>query len=336
MARGVRGRHRRSPRHRAGRPSSAAARSRRHPGRRAAGSRRPPLLREDPVQRDVLIPELVEVCLAKESLLPKAEAFGDRAAPRVPHGHGERHAVAPDGREQMIDKRGARAGHVPPALMRRTDPVAERVVAGDRVGLGADDTDEVTIDDDPERIEEIVGLGLLDERAGRVDGRRLGPEHPRAKSFAIDLDDHLEEIGIRWIETSKLETVAGIEERATHVAAVVAAFCRSSSASTRRRTLPTIVSGRPSRISICLGDRYAVSPFAGSRAHCWISSTVAVSPSRSTTKAFTASPVLSSGTPITATFEIFGWRYRASSTSLGYTLNPETMIISFNRSTILK
>ena len=52
--------------------------------------------------------------------------------------------------------------------------------------------------------------------------------------------------------------------------------------------------------------------------------------------AFTASPVLSSGTPTTATFSIFSWRYRTCSMSVGYTLNPDTMIMSFFRSTIEK
>ena len=85
-----------------------------------------------------------------------------------------------------------------------------------------------------------------------------------------------------------------------------------------------------------MGVRYALRPFAGSRAQATSSSTVADSPSRRTTNAFTASPVLSSGTPITATFAIFGFRYMASSISFGYTLKPETRIISFSRSTILK
>src|SRR5262245_41293841 len=206
-----------------GRTSPAGEGSRRRRGRRAAGSRGIPLLREDPVERDVLIPEVVPVCLAEESLLPKAEALGDRSAPRVLDGDGERHAVASDGREEMVDQRGARAGHVPPALVRRADPVTDRVVAGDRVRVGADDPDEVAVDHDPERIETIVGHGLFDERACRVDGRRLGPEHPRAKAFAIGLDDDLQDLGIGWIESSELETVADVEERATHGAAAAAA-----------------------------------------------------------------------------------------------------------------
>ena len=52
--------------------------------------------------------------------------------------------------------------------------------------------------------------------------------------------------------------------------------------------------------------------------------------------ALTASPVVSSGTPTTATFSIFSCRYRTSSMSVGYTLNPDTMIMSFFRSTTKK
>jgi len=74
----------------------------------------------------------------------------------------------------------------------------------------------------------------------------------------------------------------------------------------------------------------------GSLHHATICSAVASSPSRSTMNAFTASPVRSSGTPTTATFSILGWRYRTCSMSVGYTLNPETMIMSFLRSTIWK
>ena len=71
-------------------------------------------------------------------------------------------------------------------------------------------------------------------------------------------------------------------------------------------------------------------------AHATISSAVASSPLRRTMKAFTASPVVSSGTPTTATFSIFSWRYSTCSMSVGYTLKPETMIMSFLRSTMKK
>jgi hypothetical protein len=45
-------------------------------------------------------------------------------------------------------------------------------------------------------------------------------------------------------------------------------------------------------------------------------------------------PVWPSGTPRTQTFEIEGCRYSTASTSVGKTLKPDTMIMSFGRSTI--
>ena len=52
--------------------------------------------------------------------------------------------------------------------------------------------------------------------------------------------------------------------------------------------------------------------------------------------AFTRSPVVSSGTATTAHFRIFGWRNSTASTSVGYTLKPETRIMSLMRSTMRK
>ena len=53
-----------------------------------------------------------------------------------------------------------------------------------------------------------------------------------------------------------------------------------------------------------------------------------------TTNTFTASPALASGTPMHAHSSTPGHEETTSSTSFGYTLKPETMIMSFLRSTI--
>src|SRR5262245_30716676 len=57
------------------------------------------------------------------------------------------------------------------------------------------------------------------------------------------------------------------------------------------------------------------------------------SPSFGTTNATTVSPVRGCGSPTTATSATAGWLPIASSTSPGYTLNPETMTTSLARST---
>jgi hypothetical protein len=57
-------------------------------------------------------------------------------------------------------------------------------------------------------------------------------------------------------------------------------------------------------------------------------------PGSVTTKAFTASPECGCGTPTTTAWATAGWETITSSTSAGYTLNPDTMMRSFTRSTM--
>ena len=66
------------------------------------------------------------------------------------------------------------------------------------------------------------------------------------------------------------------------------------------------------------------------------SSAVAACPALSSTTAFTASPHFSSGTPITAQSCTAGWLQITCSTSLGYTLKPPEMIMSFLRSVMCR
>ena len=56
-------------------------------------------------------------------------------------------------------------------------------------------------------------------------------------------------------------------------------------------------------------------------------------PARSTTMACTASPHLSSGMPITATWSTAGCEDSAFSTSIEYTFSPPDTIMSLTRST---
>ena len=91
------------------------------------------------------------------------------------------------------------------------------------------------------------------------------------------------------------------------------------------------VFGSESRNSISCGRLNGASVFA---ACARSSSAVAVAPGFSTTKALTSSPFMGCGTPMAAASRTAGWVTRDSSTSRGYTLKPETMIISFFRSTI--
>ena len=99
-------------------------------------------------------------------------------------------------------------------------------------------------------------------------GRRVGRRAPTACTDAT---------GLRLSSTARKTTSASSSvrvrvigplvdrpgDRAHGAGVVAAAFVRSSSCRTRRRTLPTIVSGSASRNSICLGARYAVSPLRG-------------------------------------------------------------------------
>ncbi len=63
------------------------------------------------------------------------------------------------------------------------------------------------------------------------------------------------------------------------------------------------------------------------------SSALTRAPAWSTTKALTASPRTGSGVPMTAASFTAAWRNSTSSTSRGNTLKPETLIMSFTRST---
>src|SRR5438445_3105653 len=89
---------------------------------------------------------------------------------------------------------------------------------------------------------------------------------------------------------------------------------RSSSASARRSTLPTVLFGRLERNSISAG----ILKRASDEAQCVRrSSAVAGTPGRRTTNAFTTSPRSGSGTPIAAASSTAGCAYSASSTSRG-------------------
>src|SRR5919109_496462 len=108
--------------------------------------------------------------------------------------------------------------------------------------------------------------------------------------------------------------------------------CASAAPSrkTRFKTFPVGRVGSSDTNSITSGHLNR----ASDRLQCSrISSSVAVAPGFSTTKALTASPVYGCGTPITATSATFAWRKIASSTSRGYTLNPLTRMRSLIRST---
>src|SRR5262249_47811252 len=100
-----------------------------------------------------------------------------------------------------------------------------------------------------------------------------------------------------------------------------------------RRILPTFDFGRASRKRTSFGTLYAESWF---RQCAFRSASVSVAPGALATNKRTAAPVLSSGRPTQAHSATPAQAATTASTSLGKTLNPETMIMSFLRSTILR
>src|SRR6266496_1544697 len=104
----------------------------------------------------------------------------------------------------------------------------------------------------------------------------------------------------------------------------------ASSRNSRRRILPTFVLGRSLRNSISRGHLY---PVRCSR-QCFITSAAVSAGSFLTTKRFTASPDFASGTPTAAHSRTPGCMTTTASISFGYTLKPDTRIMSFLRSTI--
>src|SRR5215471_9181228 len=100
-----------------------------------------------------------------------------------------------------------------------------------------------------------------------------------------------------------------------------------------RRILPTADLGSASKKRTCLGTLYA----ASWRRQCAITSVwLTLAPGALTRKSLTASPVFSSGAPTQAHSAIPAQVAATASTSVGYTLKPETRIMSFLRSTILE
>src|SRR5215813_14461231 len=100
-----------------------------------------------------------------------------------------------------------------------------------------------------------------------------------------------------------------------------------------RRILPTFDFGSASRKRTSLGTLYA----ASSRRQCAITSvSVRAAPRACATNSLTASPVFSSGRPTQAHSTTPAQAAATASTSFGNTLKPETMIMSFLRSTILR
>src|SRR2546426_6368852 len=116
-----------------------------------------------------------------------------------------------------------------------------------------------------------------------------------------------------------------------HAGTAVLRLALSSAASCRRRVLPMRVFGSESRNSISFGRLNGARCFSQCAR---MSSAVAVAPGFRTTNALTSSPLIGCGMPIAAASITAGCVASASSTSRGYTLKPETMIISFLRSTI--
>ncbi len=104
------------------------------------------------------------------------------------------------------------------------------------------------------------------------------------------------------------------------------------SRTSRRWTLPMSERGRSSTTTTRRGTLYAASLcLQKSR----IASGSTWTPSRSTIAAATSSPPLDFGSATTAAPAMSGWEVRTSSTSLGETLKPPVMMISFKRSTMV-
>src|SRR5690606_29856576 len=94
------------------------------------------------------------------------------------------------------------------------------------------------------------------------------------------------------------------------------------------RIFPTFDFGKLVRKCTCLGTLYEVTCLR----ICAMRSSSVSAGSLRTTYSATTSPDLSSGTPIAALSNTPGWLEATSSTSFGYTLNPDTLIMSFLRS----
>src|SRR3990172_1153948 len=276
--------------------------------RSGSGSRRRPLILEQPVDDEVVEPTAPAPLAARDAVASESEALGDRAAPRVVRSGPDHDAVQAHLAEPDPDQRPDGARHQPAPLVPRRDPVADLGRDPVAVGHEAHSAHVRVVHEHAAALKAPLGRdnafeprALVLDRAGPLD-----PRHPTGQPIALGLHERPRLVQVVHREPSKDRAVAELDRQRAHDVEG-AAFWRSSSARTRRRTLPTIVSGSASRNSTCLGARYAVSPLAGSRAQATISSVVALSPSFRTTNAFTASPVDSSGTPITAAFETFGW-----------------------------
>src|SRR4051794_17114867 len=106
-------------------PTPSPRSSRRSSGRPITERLCSPLGGEQRVDHDVEVGAAHALGLAERALLAEAEPLGDRATARVADRGADLDPVQLEDGHGVLDQRGDRAGHQPPALMALAQPVAD-------------------------------------------------------------------------------------------------------------------------------------------------------------------------------------------------------------------